>query len=567
MNFDSNRLVTQMLTLFYIVLALQGRAQDAPAENECIYAPLYDLGGMVATLPTQVTSVNSIADCEQACCWFSSCRGFGFKAPDNPSDSGVCYLYGGDDTWWTNLKEYQGDENQFTMQYKRRMPKGYKATPDDCPDGKTCLLNTYTEIFPLAFGEYCNDDPFLIQREYVLETDACVKGYGYSNKIQCIGPGKILWTKYNTYDLECSGKVLARGVFHHPELQNQCTRGLRELHYQFFWEHYCLPDSDVEEIDVSGLLDEDIEDPDKEDPDRQFEEFVKCSQITETNSCLSQSFCDWSWFKFECLQVNLLVNKFEDDQGIAEGCSDVCKTDSNRCLGLNEKGKKIKGVDTNIKETDYGDLASCILERTATGVGNDGCTACVRKGVQDGNFDLKCNYGKKKECLLREWEECVWKGGKCSYKETKVDISGKVNAGRCKKKKGRATQCKKLEGCIWVENSNDCVVDPSFGKNPVEKQRDEGRCGTPTKSVKFSNASKTFPLTLRSSCECMDSCSEYTVWKYKVDNGECSCYDPPPETYLYVEELKRHRSNGEPRYMVSVDKPCFVDCPWMLVDG
>merc|ERR1712241_667476 len=163
---------------------------------------------------------------------------------------------------------------------------------------------------------------------------------------------------------------------------------------------------------------------------------------------------------------------------------------------------------------------------------------------------------------MREWEECVWKAGTCLFKETKVDIKGEANLGRCKKKDGRRTQCIKLEGCIYVEENQTCTVDYNL-------KSESKKCGTEVKLIKYGNAAKTgLPLKVDTSCDCEDSCSEYTAWKFKRDSGECTCYDPPKGEYLFVEDLKLSRKKAEGKFTVNVDRPCFVDCPWMLdLDG
>eukprot|EP00497_Spongosphaera_streptacantha_P001682 TRINITY_DN2237_c0_g1_i1.p2 TRINITY_DN2237_c0_g1~~TRINITY_DN2237_c0_g1_i1.p2 ORF type:complete len:181 (+),score=47.14 TRINITY_DN2237_c0_g1_i1:661-1203(+) len=158
----------------------------------------------------------------------------------------------------------------------------------------------------------------------------------------------------------------------------------------------------------------------------------------------------------------------------------------------------------------------------------------------------------------------------CEWKETVADFKDGAKIGRCKKKNGRMTQRKKLDGCAWVEVDSSCVPDVR-----VKPDEEEGRkCGYSVESVKYGNAIKSEPFEANSACECEDGCMskfpDSQLWRYKVatevKKGECLCYTPPKDNYIFVESLKPTRKGSQTKYYVPVIKECFVDCPWML-DG
>jgi len=553
-----------------------------PEEDEyrsCSYI-LIDRTGDLTIDPIEVSFVNSIADCDQACCFYEECTGYAFENPKAVDELGSCYLYGVAD-WWDQITPYpEGDDAvpRRELVYRKKAVEGYVAKESDCSPDSSCLLNTEAAVFPIPFGETCDDNPFFTQKEFVMELDKCVLGYGYSNMISCIGPGRIIWTRYNSYDDECTGDILTREVILHPDRSpDECYRGRRSLHYTFTWGGACQVDDFLEDLDVSDLLNEFDEasgDDTEEDEDR-FEEFVKCESMQSVNACYATSFCDWDWFSLECVQYNLLVETLDErSEGsiVNEGCVDQCVVDSYRCQNLNDDGTEPAGRPMeSLQPFDLAGIAGCILRTASDGWGTEDCTNCIRDGVAQGQFEFRCNYYKKKDCLAREWEECVWRAKKCSYRLTSVDERGSASLGRCSKKDGRRTQCQKLEGCSYVESDGGCVPTATLDDGTLEGgDAGEGggraECGNPVKAINIVNAARTRSVRTPDACECQVFCVEDLTWRFKVADSECTCFSPREDLTVFVDELKPTRKSSQAKYVVpvTVTRPCIVDCPWML---
>lgn len=319
------------LFLFFVGFLLTSNAEEVKKREGCTFESITSLTNKVMTdysdSELEEHNVSSLVSCYQKCCQNLKCKSSAFVEGKGYKK---CVVY------YQEIWKYEGGlkdaEEGTVIDYRRMYVPGYRA--EKCPKGTPCLLNVESWVWPTLFGNgpkviknekggeelLCtleNNEPFLKQIEYVMPLDKCSPGMGFNNIIECVKPGVIAWTRFDSEDTKCR-----KSIAHHVmTLKTECIKGiLKPLWHNMVWgpEGECFP-----------CAADDYKEKEQMDPEEWLAARQKCRNVQKKAPC-AKAGCVYdkkegciATFDVECSKKTLKqLKKIDDAAELREACEE-----------------------------------------------------------------------------------------------------------------------------------------------------------------------------------------------------------------------------------------------------